>query len=118
MGKQDTEWARFQTFLNAMLKAPPSDRRNRLGPLPAVVAVLKLLRVLLKVLPGNVNVRPADRKLEPRPKAFHAVDMAIAVHVLTRAVIDRLMLVSGLLEPRVGFQFRRYARCCPSPHSP
>ena len=48
---------------------------------------------------------PADRKLEPRPEALHAVDMAIAVHVLTRAVIDRLMLESDLLESTIRLEF-------------
>jgi hypothetical protein len=36
-----------------------------LGPLPAVVAILKLPSVLLEVLPRNVDMGPADRVLEP-----------------------------------------------------
>ena len=74
---------------------------HRLRPVPLIVAVLKLLRVLRKVLPGNVDVRPADRKLEACPEAFHGVHVATVLRIFASAVIDRLMLVSGLLKPVV-----------------
>ena len=88
--------------------------KHPLGILPPIVAVLKLLHVLLKVLRRNMDVRPADRKLEPRPIAFHRVDMAAVLRIFANAVIDRLMLVSSLGQPTVGFSVRRYGPCCPS----
>ena len=51
-----------------------------------------------------MDVRPANRKLEARPVSFHAVDVALAVHVLARAVIDRLVLVTGRIKPTIGLK--------------
>ena len=47
------------------LKAGHQIAEHRSGPLPAVIAELKLLHVVLKVLLRNVNVSPADRQLQP-----------------------------------------------------
>ena len=64
----DVAWPRFHAAVDF------SSSKIRPGAFP-VIAIFKLLHILLKVLRGNVDVGPADRKLEPRPEAFDAVGM-------------------------------------------
>ena len=86
-------------------KMPAAHRTSDPGPLPAVVAILKFLHVILKVLLGNVNVGPSDRQLQPRPKPLDPVNVAISVNIFASAVVHRLMLETGLGQPAVGLQF-------------
>ena len=88
-----------------MSEARHQIAENRSRPLPAVVAILKLLHVLLKVLLRNVNVRPADRQLQSRPKSLDPVNMTVAINIFPCAMIHRLMLETGLGKTAVGFQF-------------
>ncbi len=73
--------------------------------LPPIVAILKLLHVLLKMLLRNMDVSPADRKLQPCPKTLDTVNMAITINILSSAMIDRFMIISGFRQSCVGFQF-------------
>jgi len=54
---------------------------------------------------GNVDMSPADRQFQPRPKAFHAVDVGVAFNELFRAVIDRLVVKADFVQSLVGAQF-------------
>ena len=47
---------------------------------------------------------PANRQLQPRPKPLKAVDVAVAVHIFSGSVVDRLMLKTGLVQTVVGRQ--------------
>ena len=58
-----------------LLEARHQISEHRSRTLPPIVAILKLLHVLLKVLPGNVNVRPTDQQLQPRPKTLNPVNV-------------------------------------------
>ena len=99
-------------FMRWWLEARHQIAENRRWPLPPIVAILKLLHVLLKVLPRHMNVRPANRQLQPRPKPLDPVNMAIAVNILARPMVDRLMLKSQPWTDRCRTSVRRYERCC------
>ena len=88
-----------------LLKARHQIVENPLGPLPPVVAILKLLHVLLKVLRRNVDVRPANRQLQTRPKPLERVDVAGTPHILTRTVIDSPVIKAEQAQSAIGPQF-------------
>src|SRR5215212_6707264 len=73
-----------------------------------VVTILKFPRVLLKMLPRNVDVGPAHRVLEPRPVAIDALcAAAILRRVLPGLVVHGHMLVAALLEAKVALGHRQ-----------
>ena len=76
--------------------------------LPAIVAILKLFHVLPKVLPGNVDVGSADRKLEARPKAFDAVGMNRSPDIFACAVVHRIVIKTGAPQAQVGAKLVSY----------
>ena len=49
--------------------------------------MLKLFHVLLKVLPRHVNVGPANRQLQTRPKPLDPVNVAIAVNIFSSTMV-------------------------------
>ena len=68
-------------FMRWWLEVRHQIAENRLGPLPAIVAILKLFHVLLKVLRRHVNVGPANRQLQTRPKPLDPVNVAVAINI-------------------------------------
>ena len=66
-----------------------------------VVAILNLLHILLQVRLRNVNVRPANRKLQPGPEPFNRINMTIAINIFAIPVINRFMVITNFRQATI-----------------
>ena len=55
----------------------------------------------------DMNVSAFDATLEVFPKVIKILRVRVPVDIFTRAMIDRLVIVTGLFQSLVGFQFVR-----------
>ena len=71
----------FRALFDAMVVegSPPDRRKSRQGP-SSDRSDIQLLRILPKVLNGDVNVDATDRKFQARPKALNRVNVAITIN--------------------------------------
>ena len=104
----DVAWPRFTRQWSRCLETRHQFVENPARSLPAVIAIFKLLHILLKVLRGNVDVGPADRKLEPRPEAFDAVGMNRSSDIFACAVVHRIVIETGAPQAQVGAKLVSY----------
>ena len=95
---EDVTERRFNRLLELMVTGQRICPEKSDG---AVVAMLKLLRILPQMFPGNVNMSPANGQFQPCPESFNAVDMGSAFDELFCAVIDGFMLKSGPVQSLV-----------------
>ena len=90
---------RINALIHAMVvRGSPPDRKHRRNAVTAIVAVLKLLHVLPKVVLRYVDVRPSYRKFHARPKAFNRVNMRTSTYRLASPVIYAFVAISSFIQ--------------------
>ena len=92
------------------LQGSDQIRKHLLRLVPIVVAKLKLLQILPKILLRNMNMCATNRQLQPGPKAFDAVDMRTTTYPLASTMIHSLMAISDLVQSLVRAKFIRVYR--------
>src|ERR1700678_3716834 len=75
-------------------KTQDKASKHRLRRVAQIVTKLELAKVLRQMLPGNVDVRPANRAFDHRPEAFEAVRVRVSAHPFLLRVIDGAVDVS------------------------
>ncbi len=88
-----------------MLKGSQQFGKHRLGPLPAVIAVLEFAQILRKMLATDMDMRPLDRTLEDRPEAFQGVHVNVAASVFLGPVVNRFVPVAKTGKYPIGSPF-------------
>ena len=96
----------FPALFDAMAVkgSPPDRRKSRQGP-SADRSDIQLLRILPKVLAGDVNVGATDRKFQARPRALNRVNVAITINELVLAMIDRIVSQALMVHSTIRAEF-------------
>ena len=110
-------WKHFDRMFASMVRrrlreSGEQNAKHQMRSLPKVISILKLFHILLKMLPRHVNMRPQDRQFQTNPKPLKTVDVAVAIHIFTCPMVDRLMGITRLVQPSLHrTAIRQCVRC-------